>query len=616
MSFRHIFNEGDTPLAPVLVLFHGTGGDEYSLLSLAESIAPGAAVLSLRGNRKENGMNRFFNRFSEGNIDVDDLRSETDNLHRFLTEFGLNNEFTERKVIAVGYSNGANMIVSLLHHETSVFNGAILFHGTDYRPEDPYGDLKKVSVFVAAGHNDSLVSQESTKQMTWNLKEAGASVQEKWTAAGHQLTEDEVLASQKWYQSFVSGDSEMKDLLKEINRLARAAKERPLTSEEREIQGKLRKRYIEIFRGTFRQNLLNVKLIDEKGNDVTPHKVKVIQDQVDQMRDQRKTDILQKRMKEAEPMNQLFGIHHISIVTSDAKKNFSFYTKVLGMRLVKKTVNQDDISVYHLFYADQKGSPGTDLTFFEFPGTRPTRKGTNSISRVSLRVPSDKSLDFWNRRFEELDVSHQEISTLFGHKILEFEDFDGTPLRLISDEKDSGVTGGIPWEGGPVPIEHAIRGLGTVTLTVSRLGMMRSFLTDILHFREVAQEGENILFEVGEGGHGAQIIVREDQNHMAEVPGYGSVHHLALRVADQDALNEWIKVINKTGMPNSGFVDRFYFKSLYVREFNRILFEFATDGPGFATDEDESSLGRTLSLPPFLEGKRELIESQLEPLDI
>lgn len=315
-------------------------------------------------------------------------------------------------------------------------------------------------------------------------------------------------------------------------------------------------------------------------------------------------------------MNELLGIHHVSMVTSDAKKNVAFYTKVLGMRMVKKTVNQDDVSVYHLFYADQKGSPGTDLTFFEFPGTMATKKGTNSISRVSLRVPSDRSLDFWINRFDELGVTHDEIGTLFGHKVLEFEDFDGTPMRLVSDEKNKGVSGGTPWEKGPIPIEHAIYGLGPVTLTVSRLALTRTFLNNVLHFREVAQEGDHILFEVGEGGHGAQVIVQEDASHSPERPGYGSVHHVAFRVADREALNEWINIMNQTGLPNSGFVDRFYFQSLYVREYNHILFEFATDGPGFATDEDEDVLGQRLSLPPFLEGKRAFIEEQLEPLDV
>lgn len=245
-----------------------------------------------------------------------------------------------------------------------------------------------------------------------------------------------------------------------------------------------------------------------------------------------------------------------------------------------------------------------------------TRKGTNSISRVSLRVPSDRSLDFWKDRFDELKVAYHEIGVLFGHRALEFEDFDGTPLRLVSDEKDAGVAGGIPWQGGSIPVEHAIRGLGPVTLTVSRLELTRVFLQNVLHFRETAQEDGKILFETREGGHGAQVIVQEDTSHAPEWPGYGSVHHIAFRVADRDALNEWIKTIDQTGLPNSGFVDRFYFQSLYVREFNHILFEFATDGPGFATDEDEEHLGQTLALPPFLEGRRAFIEQQLQPLDV
>nr|WP_290443582.1 ring-cleaving dioxygenase [Sporolactobacillus kofuensis] len=314
-------------------------------------------------------------------------------------------------------------------------------------------------------------------------------------------------------------------------------------------------------------------------------------------------------------MNQLFGLHHVSLVTSNAKKNAQFYMNVLGMRMVKKTVNQDDVSVYHLFYADQKGSPGTDLTFFEFPGTMATVKGTNSISRVSLRVPSDQSLTYWINRFDTLNVPHKQVSKLFGHNVLEFEDFDGTPLRFVSDEKNKGVSGGIPWKNGPIPLEHAIYGLGPVSITVSRLALIRSFLIDVLTFREIAEEEDQILFEVGEGGHGAQVIVREDTTHSPERPGYGSVHHVAFRVADRDALNEWIKRMNQTGLPNSGFVDRFYFQSLYVREFNHILFEFATDGPGFATDENEDVLGERLSLPPFLEGQRAFIEQQLEPLN-
>lgn len=616
MTYRYIYNEGKTALSPVLVLLHGTGGDEYSLLPLAETVAPEAAVLSLRGNRTENGMNRFFNRYPDGQIDVADLTEETDRLYRFLTDFAAEHQFDKRPVVAVGYSNGANMIVSHFHHINPIFDGAILFRGTDYRPLDSFHDLKGRSIFAAAGSSDPLVPPESARRMIAGFEKAEAAVQAYWSHSGHQLTDSEVQASAKWFQSFIGGSPAMKKLLKEINDLAGAAKERTLTARELEKRDELRQQYLSIFRGAFRQNLLNVTVIDEKGNNVTPHKAKIVQDSLKKERDRKAKHALLNRLKEGNPMNQLLGLHHISLVTSSAKRNVAFYTKVLGMRLVKKTVNQDDISVYHLFYADQKGSPGTDLTFFEFPGTQPTRKGTNSISRVSLRVPADRSLAFWARRFDALHVAHREITMLFGHKALEFEDFDGTPLRLISDEKNAGIPGGIPWTNGPVPVEHAIYGLGTVTLTVSRLELIRTFLQDVLHFREAAREGEDTLFEVGEGGHGAQLIVREDTAHAPEMPGYGSVHHLAWRVADRDALDEWIGTIGKTGLPNSGFVDRFYFQSLYVREFNGILFEFATDGPGFATDEKESELGQTLSLPPFLEDRRAFIEERLEPLDI
>ncbi|EST11029.1 glyoxalase [Sporolactobacillus laevolacticus DSM 442] len=616
MTYRYIFKEGKSLNEPVFVLLHGTGGDEYSLLPLMEMIAPDSAVLSLRGNRIENGMNRFFNRYPDGRIDVADMIEETETLHQFLNDFGKDHGFNERTIIALGYSNGANMIISHFYHSNPVFNGALLFHGMDYRSTDQLPDLKGVSIFAAAGLNDPLVSQQATREMIAKFQASGADVQDYWSTSGHQLTEDEILAAQKWVKSIDDGQNQMKNLLKEINRLARLSRERVLTQKELDMQRELREQYLSIFRGSLKHHLLNMKLIDEKGNDVTPHKVKVIQSNLDKEKDEQLVSKLLNKMKEVEPMNELLGIHHVSMVTSDAKKNVAFYTKVLGMRMVKKTVNQDDVSVYHLFYADQKGSPGTDLTFFEFPGTMATKKGTNSISRVSLRVPSDRSLDFWINRFDELGVTHDEIGTLFGHKVLEFEDFDGTPMRLVSDEKNKGVSGGTPWEKGPIPIEHAIYGLGPVTLTVSRLALIRTFLNNVLHFREVAQEGDLILFEVGEGGHGAQVIVQEDASHSPERPGYGSVHHVAFRVADREALNEWINIMNQTGLPNSGFVDRFYFQSLYVREYNHILFELATDGPGFATDEDEDVLGQRLSLPPFLEGKRAFIEEQLEPLDL
>lgn len=615
MTYRYIYKEGKSDKEPVLVLFHGTGGDEYDLLPVAEQVAPNAAVLSLRGNRTEYGMNRFFNRSADGQIDVTDLIRETATLHQFLTDFIRDKKLSGRTLIALGLSNGANLIISYLHHPDALFKGAALFHGMDYRPETPYPDLSGSSLFVAAGVNDPLVPKHETETMTALFKAQKADVVTHWSESGHALTDEEVHAAQKWVRSFDPDHNEMKSLLKEINRLARLARERPLKKAERLSQQNLREQYLHLFRNGFRQHLLTIKLIDRKGQNRTPQKVKVIQDNLDRARDHQAAEKLVSKMKEATSMDQLLGLHHVSMVTRDAKKNAEFYTKVMGMRLVKKSVNQDDISVYHLYFADQKGTPGTTLTFFEFPGTVATRKGTNSISRVSLRVAGDQALEYWAKRFDDLSVVHDEISTLFGHKVLDFEDIDGTPLRLVSDEQNHGVAGGIPWEGGGVPSAFAIIGLGPVTLMVSRLESAYAFLNGVLGFRQVAQEKDQLLFEVGEGGHGAQVIVREDTDHAAERPGYGSVHHVAFRVIDRVALEEWIKNLNRTGLPNSGFVDRYYFQSVYIREHNRILFELATDGPGFTADEDEEALGKTLALPPFLESRRAQIESRLKPLE-
>ncbi|MCO7176556.1 alpha/beta hydrolase [Sporolactobacillus kofuensis] len=201
MAYHYLFNEGKSERAPIFILLHGTGGDEYSLLPLMQMIAPDAAVLSLRGNRVENGMNRFFNRFPDGRIDVEDMVEETEHLHQFLTSFGERHGFHERKVIAMGYSNGANMIVSTLYHVNPVFHGALLFRGTDYRPMDHFPKLKGVSIFISAGSNDPLVPKESTVKMIHKFKESQATVRDHWTVSGHQLIESEIHAAQKWFES-------------------------------------------------------------------------------------------------------------------------------------------------------------------------------------------------------------------------------------------------------------------------------------------------------------------------------------------------------------------------------------------------------------------------------
>ncbi|MGM0789859.1 MAG: ring-cleaving dioxygenase [Bacillota bacterium] len=314
-------------------------------------------------------------------------------------------------------------------------------------------------------------------------------------------------------------------------------------------------------------------------------------------------------------MNHLKGIHHVTAITSSAEKNYEFFTFVLGMRLVKKTVNQDDIQTYHLFFADDKGSPGTDMTFFDFPGIPKGRHGTNEISKTSFRVPNDAALDYWVARFDRLDVKHTGIKEQFGKKTLSFADFDDQQYQLISDENNTGVASGTPWQKGPIPLEHAITGLGPIFVRIANFDYFKEMMEKVLLFKEIGQEGAFHLFEVGEGGNGAQVVVEHNAVLPQAMQGYGTVHHAAFRVEDRAVLDEWTERLPQFGFQTSGFVDRFFFQSLYARVAPQILFEFATDGPGFMGDEPYETLGEKLSLPPFLENKREQIEKLVRPID-
>lgn len=321
-------------------------------------------------------------------------------------------------------------------------------------------------------------------------------------------------------------------------------------------------------------------------------------------------------------LKPILGQHHVSALTANAQKNYQFYTKILGLRLVKKTVNQDDPTMYHLFYADECGSPGTDLTFFEIKNAGRTYAGHNSISETALRVKSDQSLAYWKERFVQHGVNHHEITEYAGRKVLVFEDHEGQRLSLISDEKNSGVKGGHPWKEGPIPVEHSIVGLGPVALTVKSLKETSHILTKILRYKEngeYTREKNGIvstfyIFTTGEGGTGAEIHVEEQADLPKERPGRGSVHHVAIRVENEDELKMWAELLKQERIPNSGIVERYYFKSIYFRDPNRILFELATDGPGFLQDEHIETLGEKLALPPYLEDKREEIEANLTPL--
>jgi glyoxalase family protein len=314
-------------------------------------------------------------------------------------------------------------------------------------------------------------------------------------------------------------------------------------------------------------------------------------------------------------MKGLKGIHHVTAITSSAEKNYEFFTYILGMRLVKKTVNQDDIQTYHLFFADDTGSPGTDMTFFDFPGIPKGQHGTNEIYKTAFRVPTDAALDYWVKRFDRLEVKHTGIKEQFGKKTISFVDFDDQQYQLISDENNQGVSAGTPWQNGPIPLEYAITGLGPIHVRIAQMDYFKEMMEKVLLFKEIAHEGSLHLFEVGEGGNGAQVIAEHNSTLPQAQQGYGTVHHAAFRVDDRSVLEDWDQHMRSFGFQTSGFVDRFFFGSLYSRVAPQILFEFATDGPGFMGDESYETLGEKLSLPPFLESKREQIERMVRPID-
>jgi len=321
---------------------------------------------------------------------------------------------------------------------------------------------------------------------------------------------------------------------------------------------------------------------------------------------------------------QLKGLHHVSAITANAVENIHFYTEVLGMRLIKKTVNQDDTSVYHLFYGDGIGSAGTEVTFFELPMAARNHDGNNSISEQALRVPDDQALDFWKRRFRTMNVAHGEIVRVYGRQSLRFKDPEGQRLILVSDETNvKGVPGGSPWDKSSVPKECGIVGLGPVKLTIPDREATERVLTEILGLTKKGSypsdsvgEPDIVVYEMDRGGTGAEVHLEERKKK--DLPrqrlGRGGVHHVAFRVANDEELHEWIKKIEHYKLHASGYVDRFYFHSLYFTEPNGILLELATDGPGFEMDEDVKHLGETLALPPFLEPNRKAIEARLKPL--
>lgn len=311
---------------------------------------------------------------------------------------------------------------------------------------------------------------------------------------------------------------------------------------------------------------------------------------------------------------QPHGIHHLTAVSARIQDNHRFYTETLGLRLVKRSVNQDDVRAYHLFYADGAGSPGTDLTFFDF-NVPSERRGAHVITRTSLRIHGDASFTYWQERLAAHGVTTEEPVNLGGRKTLKFEDPEGQRLALVED--DGFGDDPMPWSDSPVPSEHQIRGLGPIRAAVPNAAPTEALLAHVfgLEFeREFTDDGHTVrVYRMGEGGAHTELHLEIRPDLPPARPGAGGVHHVALRIRDED-YDAWAERLLRAGVPNSGPVDRFWFKSLYIRDGNGLLFELATDGPGFAVDEDPSSLGEALVLPPFLESRRAQIEANLKPL--
>jgi glyoxalase family protein len=315
----------------------------------------------------------------------------------------------------------------------------------------------------------------------------------------------------------------------------------------------------------------------------------------------------------------LTGFHHLTAISADIRGNHRFYTQVLGMRLVKRSVNQDDVTAYHLFYADAKGSPGTDITFFDWSMPR-ERRGTHSIVRTHLRVNGTKALEWWRTRLTEQNVSAGAVMHVDGRAVLYFEDPEGQRLALIDD----GGAGDPPvtWEKSPVPAEYQIRGLGPITISVPGINDTELVLTKVMNMRKVrdyphTDNPQNLVhvYEMGDGGPHAELHVVVQPDLPVARQGAGGVHHVAFRTPTEDEYHAWAERLNDLGIPNSGEVDRYWFRSLYFREPNGILFEIATDGPGFSVDEDPATLGEKVVLPPFFESRREEIVGNLKPID-
>ncbi|HEY1006850.1 MAG TPA: ring-cleaving dioxygenase [Sphingobacteriaceae bacterium] len=308
--------------------------------------------------------------------------------------------------------------------------------------------------------------------------------------------------------------------------------------------------------------------------------------------------------------DKILGLHHITAIAGGAKRNYDFYTRVLGLRLVKKTVNFDDPFTYHFYYGDRVGTPGSILTFFPWEGIQTGRRGTRQVTEIGYSVP-EGSLDFWQKRFEQNNVIYNKVSEKFGTPYLTFLDPDGLKLELVAAGNDLRE----PWETDQVTAEHATRGFHGITITTNRLQPTADVLLNIFGYRLLETHVNRHRFITDATGHANIVDVVEVPGEGAGHVAGGSVHHVAFRVKDDQVLMKFRSRIVDAGLHITEKIDRNYFYSLYFREPGGVLFEIATDNPGFAIDEPVDELGSALKLPPQYEQRRAEIISHLPVLD-
>jgi len=306
----------------------------------------------------------------------------------------------------------------------------------------------------------------------------------------------------------------------------------------------------------------------------------------------------------------LSGIHHITAIAGDPQKNIDFHSGILGLRLVKLTVNFDDPSAYHLYFGDKTGSPGTILTFFAWPGAQSGRRGVGQVTSFAFTIPED-AIDYWTKRFDYYKISYRGPQRRFDERVLTFFNRDGLQMELVEQR----VTNGPGWPQGPIPEDYAIRGIYSVTILERSAGPTAKMLSNILGFKQIGEDGEIMRLETG-GDGGTIIDIVESIGDPKGLIAGGCVHHIAWRTPTDEQQAAWRSALSNGGIDVTQIIDRRYFRSIYFREPGSALFEIATDAPGFTIDEPERELGSHLKLPPWMERDRRVIQSVLPPIEL